>query len=212
MTLFRILMTVVSLLVSLTMAASIPVHGKGASIIKQIAPESASCAAGNDECRTAEQAAPHIFRALAKYGINNTNQQAAVISLMAYESVNFAYKTNQSPGRPGQGTANMQMAAYNLKYAKSIPATRGAVANVDSVDGQSDAELNRIRGLVTVDKYNFGSGPWFLKTQCGAQVLQQLANDVDQGFQAYMSCVGVEASSDRLAYLTRAKKAFGIGA
>ncbi|KAF4126249.1 hypothetical protein GMORB2_1495 [Geosmithia morbida] len=200
----------VSLLASLTAAATIPANSSGASIIQQIAPASASCAAGNTECRTAKQAAPYIFQSFAKYGLDSANQKAAVISLMAYESDNFVYKTNQYPGRPGQGTANMQMASFNLMYAKSIKATSGAVAEVSSVDGLSDTELDYIIGLVTVDKYNFGSGAWFLKTQCGNDVMSQLASDVDQGFQAYMSCVGVEASSDRLEYLDRAKTAFGI--
>ncbi|KAK0384681.1 hypothetical protein NLU13_8767 [Sarocladium strictum] len=180
-------------------------------IVEEIAPGSKQCTdASNKECRTAEQAAPFIASGMTRYGIYSVNEMAAVISLMAFESVDFKYKTNQVPGRPGQGTANMQMAAYNLKYAKSIDKVKGQVADINSVDGLSDDELNRIRSLVTPDEYNFASGPWFLTTQCEDSVRQELRANVDQGFAAYMGCVGVEVSAERTAYLDRAKKAFGI--
>jgi hypothetical protein len=180
-------------------------------IIEEIAPGSKECTdAANKECRTAAQAASHIASGMTTHGIYHVNEMAAVISLMAFESVDFKYKTNQVPGRPGQGTANMQMAEFNLKYAKSIDKVKGEVANIQSVDGLSDDELNRIRSLVITDDYNFGSGPWFLTTQCESSVRQELRANIDQGFSAYMGCVGVEVSAERTAYLDRAKKAFGI--
>lgn len=185
-------------------------HHDAVAIIEEIAPGSAECAAGNTECRTARQATPHIFHGMARYGVWHPNQMAAVVALMAFESVDFAYKRNQYPGRPGQGTANMQMAEFNLEYARSIPALSGSVANVTSVDGQSDAELNRILDLVVPDAYCFASGPWFLETQCGGQILAQLVQDIDLGFESYMGCVGVAVTEDRRAYLGRAKQAFGI--
>lgn len=181
-------------------------------IILAIAPGSKSCAADNKECRTAEQASPFLASAMSRYKLYNVNEMAAVISLMAFESVDFAYKTNQFPGRPGQGTANMQMAEFNLKYAKSIDKVKDKVADISSVDGLSDDKLNEIRALVIDDEYNFASGPWFLTTQCEPSVREQLRNDIDKGFAAYMSCVGVTVDEDRTAYLERAKKAFNIKA
>ena len=102
------------------------------------------------------------------------------------------------------------MAEYNLKYAKSIEEVKDKVGDVTSVDGLDDDELDRIRSLVTVDDYNFASGPWFLTTQCEKSVREQLRADVDKGFAAYMGCVGVEVNEERTAYLDRAKKAFNI--
>ena len=179
-------------------------------IVQEIAPAATSCPSSNSDCRTAAQAAPWIAQGMYQYGIFSVNQMAAVVSLMAYESDNFEYKHNIDPGRPGQGTANMQMAPYNLKYAKQIDAVKGKVANYTSTDSLSDDELNAILALVTPDKYNFASGPWFLKTQCTQSVRDQLDANADSGFQAYMQCVGTAVTSDRLAYFDRAKKAFGI--
>lgn len=95
----------------------------------------------------------------------------------------------------------MQMVNYNQEYASSIPELQPKVA------GASD---NDVLALVTPDEYNFGSGPWFLATQCSDSVRQALQAGTDDGFRAYMACVGVTAGDDRLAYWTRAKAAFGL--
>lgn len=179
-------------------------------IIQKIAPGSASCDAAATECRTATQAAPFMVQSMAQYQMYSPNEIAAVLSLMAFESVDFKYKHNVYPGRPGQGTANMQMAKYNLLYAKSLDGVKDKVADINSVDGLSDDRLNEILSLVTPDEFNFGSGPWFLATQCGQDVRDSLKGDIDQGFEAYMGCVGVTVTEERKAYLTRAKDAFGL--
>jgi hypothetical protein len=177
-------------------------------IVQQIAPKAANCA-DTKECRTAEQAAPFILKSLITYGLSSPAEMAGVISLMAFESVNFKYKHNVSPGRPGQGTANMQMANFNLKYAKSIDAIKDKV-KIACVDGQSDAALNEMLALVQPDEYNFGSGPWFLATQCDKSVRDLLQQDADKGFAKYMECVGVQVTPERSEYFTRAKQAFGL--
>lgn len=181
-----------------------------AQIIEEIAPGSASCDKDNAECRTAEQAAPFIFKSMRRHHLYCPEQMAAVIALMAFESVDFAYKRNKYPGRPGQGTANMQMAEFNLEYAKSIDCVKDEVSNITSVDGLPDSELNRILDLVVEDEYNFGSGAWFLSTQCDKEVLKKLRNDIDAGFEDYMECVGVTIDESRLEYLERAKSAFNL--
>lgn len=180
-----------------------------ATIIEEIAPNAKSCDNSAD-CRTAKQAAPWIAQSMYENKIFSINQMAAIISLMAFESSDFKYKHNISPGRPGQGTANMQMAEYNLKYAKQLDGVKDKVADISSVDGLSDDKLNEILALVTPDKYNFGSGPWFLKTQCPSDVQSKLDQDIDTGFQAYMECVGVTVDDSRQAYFDRAKSAFGL--
>ncbi|KAI6778164.1 uncharacterized protein J7T54_002699 [Emericellopsis cladophorae] len=181
-------------------------------MVETIAPKSKECPPSMlPECRTAAEAAPYITRAFHRYGIYNPNAMASVMALMALESGEFQYKRNAFPGRPGQGTANMQMAEFNLKYAKSIGRLEPRVANVTTVDRQSDTELNRILDLVVADDYNFGSGAWFLRSECGEKVLSALNEDVDAGFAAHMDCVGVEADNEeRQAYLTLAKQAFDL--
>ncbi|OAQ97769.1 hypothetical protein LLEC1_00565 [Akanthomyces lecanii] len=129
---------------------------------------------------------------------------------MAFESADFRYKHNVYPGRAGQGTANMQMARFNLLYAKSLAGVEEKVADISSVDGLPPDRLNYILSLVTPDEHNFGSGPWFLTTQCRGTVRDALQRNIDEGFAEYMACVGVSVTPERLAYLTRAKKAFGI--
>lgn len=178
-------------------------------IIEKIAPKSKSCAADNKDCRTASQAAPFIALGMFEYRIFNVREMAAVVSLIAFESGDFAYKRNMFPGRPGQGTANMQMAKFNLMYAKQIEGVKDKVKDIESVEGLSDDELNGILDLVTPDEYNFASGAWFLVSQC-PDVRETLRDDPEKGYQAYMECVGVEVTEDRLEYWNRAKEAFGF--
>jgi len=106
----------------------------------------------------------------------------------------------------------MQMANYNLLYAKSIPALASQLAAIttsDSVEGLSDTQLNAVRELVLPDEYSFGSAAWFLTTQC-ASTRAQLQAGGQAGYEAYLGCVGTSATSDRLAYWTRANTALGI--
>ncbi|KAL7628351.1 hypothetical protein AAE478_002553 [Parahypoxylon ruwenzoriense] len=177
-----------------------------ADIVAEIAPGSKSC--DSTECRTAEQAGPLLATAMAQYGLDHAGQIAAVIALSAFESVDFKFKHNVSPGRPGQGTSNMQMFNFNLKYAQSIDALKGKVAGVD--ENAPDDKKNEVLALVNDDQYNFGSGAWFLTTQCDSGVKDALKAGDDAGFQAYMQCVGVTIDSGRQAYWDRAKQAFGL--
>ncbi|KAI1375664.1 hypothetical protein F4677DRAFT_446293 [Hypoxylon crocopeplum] len=178
-----------------------------ADIVAQIAPNSKTCAE-TTECRTADQAGPLLADAMAKYGLYSSGQIAAVLALTAFESVDYKYSHNVSPGRPGQGTSNMQMFPFVLKYAQSIDALKAQVAGV--TEDAPDDKKNEVLGLVRTDEYNFGSGPWFLTTQCDSSVVDALKAGDDAGFQAYMGCVGVTIDSDRQAYWTRAKAAFNL--
>jgi hypothetical protein len=194
-------------------AAASPTSATDAAKIKIIAPSSKSCRPDAlPDCRTADQAAPFIFRSMSQYNLTSDNEMAAVIALMAFESGDFRYKHNAfpPPGNPGQGTANMQSPAFNLLYAKSLDGVKEKVADVKTVEGLKPEKLNEILALVTPDEYNFGSGPWFLVTQCPATVRDALKEDIDCGFEAYMACVGVQVTDPRKEYLTRAKEAFGL--
>jgi hypothetical protein len=202
-------------------SSSFPIAGRAATltaaqVILQIAPTSGSCsgAPAAGECATNEDAANALIPAMQKYGIYSPPEIAALLSLMAYETADFKYNTNHfpAPGRPGQGTRNMQMANYNLLYAQSIPelaSALSAITTASSTTGLSDDQLNAIRALVLPDQYSFGSAAWFLTTQC-AQTRTQLQAGGQAGYEAYLSCVGVSATSDRLAYWDRANTAFNL--
>ncbi|TVY41740.1 hypothetical protein LOCC1_G004337 [Lachnellula occidentalis] len=178
-----------------------------ADVLLQIAPTSNTCsgAAFPTECATNVQAAPWLIAAMAKYGITSAPETAAVLSLIAFESGDFKFNTNHfpAPGRPGQGTRNMQMASYNLMYAKSIPELAGKVTA-----GQSAEQLNAVRALVLPDQYSWASGAWFFTTQC-ASVRSAVQAGGDAGFAAYMGCIGTPVTPDRKAYWDRANAAFG---
>ena len=92
-----------------------------AKAIAAIMPQASSCDGADfpDECRTAEQAAPFISKACADL---SDGECAATVALMGLESVDMRFKHNVSPGRPGQGTANMQMANVSfLTYTPHSP-------------------------------------------------------------------------------------------
>ncbi|KAK6200817.1 hypothetical protein LQW54_009481 [Pestalotiopsis sp. IQ-011] len=192
-----------------TIASSVVARDNtAASMILAIAPKSSACATTTGDCRTNVQAAQPMIDAFDKYDIRTPGEIAGIISLMAYESGDFVYKHNVSPGRPGQGTANMQMFDFNQKYAASIDDLETQVAALGSIT--DDTGKNNLLALLTDDKYNFGSGPWFYSTQCTDAQKTALQKGDDAGFAQYMACVGVTVADDRSAYWNRAKTAFGL--
>lgn len=99
---------------------------------------------------------------------------------------------------------NMQSPAYNKKYASSIPALKDKAAKVsDPAD-----LLDLLRGDET---YDFGSGAWFLTTQCSKDVRAKLQKGDEAGWQMYISdCVGTSVTDERKEYWERAVKALGV--
>ncbi|KAI0594541.1 hypothetical protein F4775DRAFT_596191 [Biscogniauxia sp. FL1348] len=179
-----------------------------AAKIALIAPSSVSCSAQFPECRNNTEVAPHFLDALKLYEIEAPGQIAGILALTAFESGNYQYKHNSNPDHHGQGTSNQQMADYNVKYAQSFPELKPQVDALSPVD--TPDKQDQVLNLVVPDKYNFGSGPWFLKTQCAASVLTALAAGNDAGMNTYMGCVGASMTEDRNEYWTRAKAAFNL--
>ncbi|KAE8449203.1 hypothetical protein EG329_008370 [Mollisiaceae sp. DMI_Dod_QoI] len=183
----------------------------------QIAPTSGTCAGAPvaAECETNVQAAPYLISAMSEYNITTAPEIAAVLSVIAYESGEFKYNINHFPGTPGQGTRNMQIADFNLLYAKSIPALASQISTMttaSTTSGLSNDQLNAIRALVLPDQYSWASGAWYLATQC-ASVRPALQAGGQASYQLYLNCIGATDSSElsaRLAYWTRANTAFGI--
>lgn len=73
----------------------------------QIAPTSKTCdnPPAKGECATASQAAKFTTQSFEDYKVTSKAEQAAIISLMAFESDDFKYNKNHFPGTPGQGSA-----------------------------------------------------------------------------------------------------------
>ncbi|KAI0996017.1 hypothetical protein K3495_g12164 [Podosphaera aphanis] len=207
------------LLVGSSSTVSIPRHFNlpredaiSVSQLLKIAPSSESCPSPPGECATSSQAVPFLNNAMSKYGITTPGEKASILALIAFESDNFKYNTNHfpAPGHPGQGTRNMQSAAFNLEYIKSIP-DLASQTSYTSTEGLSPTQLNEIRALVLPDEYTWATGAWFLTQQkscADARTALQAGND--NGFTAHMQCVGVSPTEERLAYWRAAKSAFGL--
>lgn len=71
-----------------------------------IAPTSESCtdAPAEGEFATAKQAAKFTSQSFDKYEVTSKAEQAAIISLMAFETDDFKYNKNHFPGVAGQGS------------------------------------------------------------------------------------------------------------
>ncbi|KAE8371013.1 hypothetical protein BDV26DRAFT_299195 [Aspergillus bertholletiae] len=172
--------------------------------IAAIAPNSAkSCADRADksapsECADAQQAATNIAKSFDTYKVTSPAEQAAVISLMAFESVEFLYNRNKVPGVPGQGTRNMQSPAFNAKYAESL--------NV----AVSDDKAQTLDKLLEKLEWDFGSGAWFLTTQCTTDVRSALQSGSEAGWERYITeCVQTSVTEARKEYWQKATKALG---
>ncbi|KAL8686405.1 MAG: hypothetical protein Q9224_005458, partial [Gallowayella concinna] len=154
---------------------------------------------------TAAQAAPFINASFKTYGITSAGEAAAIVALMAFESGDFKYNINHFPGRPGQGTRNMQSPAFNLEYAKSIPALAEGLKKAGD-------DVKAVVALLTSNgAYDFGSAAWFLKNKCSDKVKAGLKAGTEDGWKAYTTeCIGTTVTEDRKAYWTRAAKALGV--
>ncbi|KAH8689614.1 hypothetical protein BGW36DRAFT_401942 [Talaromyces proteolyticus] len=163
-----------------------------------IAPTSTTCdnPPAPGECATAFHAAPRINEAFFTYAVFSPAEQAALISLMAFETLDFKYNRNHFPGVPGQGTRNMQSPAFNKQYALSIPEIRGKVSD----DVAANLDL-----LLSNERWDFGSAAWFLVSQCTEDQRRDLQSGSEQGWEAYISgCVGTTVTDARREYWTRA--------
>lgn len=80
---------------------------EAAKVLEAIMPKSTSCEGRGDQCRTASQAAPYLVQAMTKYNTTAPMEQAGILSLVAYESVEMQYSKNLNNAAAGQGTSNM---------------------------------------------------------------------------------------------------------
>lgn len=82
--------------------------GPAAETLLLIMPSAASCAGRGDECATAAEAAPYLAASMGRYGVATGYEQAGILSLIAYESIELQYRVNQNAEQRalGRGTAN----------------------------------------------------------------------------------------------------------
>ncbi len=179
-----------------------------AASLLTIAPSSDTCSGATHplECKTAEEALAPILASFATYKITDPATQAAVVSTIAMESGDFKYSHHYFPFPvPGQGTRNMQSAAYNLDYARSIPGLAGELEAAQAAGPENVIDL-----LLSHPEYDFGSAAWFLTAQCDDGVVSGLAKAGTEAFDAYVGCIGASASAQRTEYYTNALKAIGL--
>lgn len=195
-------------------AVSVTAAQKSAEdVIKAIMPASASCPRASEsskECRTAAQAAPFLVQAFQKYEIYDWHEISAVLALIAIESVELQFNTNQSPGRPGQGTHNMMLINYVREYIQSIPELDSEWKKTLELDQNANDTMNAQRALVLDDKYSFASGAWFLNSKHCNKTRAGLREGTTAGWEAYTLCVvnGDTVDPARTAYWTKALTAW----
>ncbi|KAI5254843.1 hypothetical protein E4T42_02130 [Aureobasidium subglaciale] len=166
-----------------------------------MAPKASSCAAAPfpSECATATDAAPWVNMAYHLFDIHAFGTQAALLSLMLYESGSFKYDINHYPGVPGQGTRNMQTPVFNLKYARWLAAnvTDSGISMQQVEDAETEGPV-QVLALVNGDRWSFASAAWFLATQCDEVIRLGLAAYTEQGWNTYLTeCVGTTVTHER---------------
>ncbi|PFH58279.1 hypothetical protein XA68_13926 [Ophiocordyceps unilateralis] len=186
-------------------------------ILETIDNKTVSCPATASQCRNATVAAPLLLESFKEFGVGCRQEAACLVGLMMLESVSFNFMRNQSPGRPGQGTANMQMCNFNLKWARELKpdSFADACSDLNCPEKEcADAQTcnNVLDSVLETDRGNFFSAAWFYATQCKDDDVKNRLRDNVEGCSAYLkTCVGVDPKDkDRVVRNQKAFEAFGV--
>lgn len=216
-------MLTTTLLTTLTLALTLPTttlsapsntrpDTLSATSIIALDPTTSNCAdaPAEGECRTALSAAPYIGLSFHNFDIPTFGAQAALLSLMLFETAGFKYSKNHFPGRPGQGTRNMQMYKFNLQYANWLAKNcKNCGISAEDVEAAEKESKDAVLALVDSDQWGFSSAAWYLDTQCDASIKEGLAREDETGSEAYLTeCVGTEVTERRTVIW---KKAIELG-
>jgi hypothetical protein len=176
-------------------AFSAPLPGSGADPepvgltaqeLVTIAEATQSCTGAEypEECADATRAATAINASFKTYQITSTGEQAALVAYMLFESGNFKYSKNKSPGRPGQGTRMMAMPPFIEKYAL-------AKTNATAVEQAKATGPDAVLALVNSnDEDSFGSAAWFMTSTCSPEVRKGLDEQTVGGWHEFLTqCV-----------------------
>lgn len=97
------------------------------------------------------------------------------------------------------------MGNWNVQYANSLPELKA-----------KNPTESTVLDMVIDDQYNFGTGSWFYDFKC-KDARSATSGPADAWFDAYMACVGVNASDPedpdqlrRITYWQNAAKAFSV--
>lgn len=90
-------------------------NGTAADTVLAIMPQSVSCEGRGDECATADGAAPYLAGSMSQYRVTSSAEQAGILALIAYESIELQYRTNQNAEQKalGRGTANEYVCPFH---------------------------------------------------------------------------------------------------
>ncbi|KAG0125145.1 hypothetical protein HOY82DRAFT_632507 [Tuber indicum] len=177
------------------------------------------CTTVTEECHPAAEAVRGINTAFANHGLTKLGQKAALLGLMALESVDFTFNVNSFPGRPGQGTKAMLSFPHIYHYAFSQPACTAEVLRISNgkflnvtfsnMDTIPIMDQKAIRALVLPEKYTYAAASWYLRNKCQASVRERLAEGGFEGFKEYIGgCIFAgNVTSERLAKWCSAVKA-----
>ena len=174
--------------------------------VSKFAPGTSACTTSTLECTSCQDTANGLNDAFKTYGFTTLGQKAGIIAYMAFESVDFAYNTNQFPGRPGQGTKCMLMPPHLYNFAISFPELKPQVESLSpsaAKDGvtygnydalfSEDTTRNQIRALVLPNEYTFKCATWFMTSYTAVTCDKTVLDEGLSGFKKTMkSCFGVD--------------------
>ncbi|RDA94951.1 hypothetical protein CP533_0184 [Ophiocordyceps camponoti-saundersi (nom. inval.)] len=174
------------------------------------------CKAKDKECRNSTSVAPQLEASFKQFNIGCRQEAACLVGLAMLESVNFTFMRNQSPGRPGQGTVNMQQCGFNLKWAKDLK--KGSFSDVTSLEcadktcKDADKCNDVLNAVLETDQGNFFSLAWFYATQCDkTDIKTKLRDNVSSCADYVTECVGTNGTDpERVKRNGQAFEAFGV--
>ncbi|EXJ88418.1 hypothetical protein A1O1_05348 [Capronia coronata CBS 617.96] len=178
----------------------------------QIAPTSNTCAGAQfpAECAVSSIAMVQaMVDGFAKYNVTTAEEQAALLSWMAFESGEFKFNHNHfpAPGRPGQGTRVMLMPNFVQEYAGSIKELKNQVA-------AAGTDPDKVLQLVMPDRFSFAAAAWYYGVHCTKEQKGLVRTGGQQGWESAFvtGCVGTTVTDERVQYWKRAREALGVPA
>ena len=209
-----------SLLRGHVVAAEIAAGKSAVDHILNIAPTASSCDPNQTECTTAQDAAGPLVFAMHHYGIMDAAAIAAILTTIAQESGDLKYKRNHypPPGRPGQGSSNMQNYRFNYEFALETDRLKDQLAAIDGAhpdSNPSNETMNAVLDLIISNTtYNFMTGPWYYNKYCSDEIKAGFRSqaDLDATFKHYQNdCIGVvPIEESRMDKWAKARESFGL--
>lgn len=201
--------SLVAVTATLSFVSSASAGRSNREILIDMVPNAATCDATfptASECATVDQAIQPLLAGFAKYKITTPQEQAALISWMAYESGEFKYNKNHypAPGRPGQGCRNMMMPDFVKKYALTLPEV------TSKIDVNTAAPAAVLDAVIAAGQ-DFAAAAWYYVTYCTDAQKKDLVGGGRKGWEGFVTgCVQTTMDDGRVKYWTAATKSLGL--